>query len=461
MPRLRRRAMGWSAPPPLLAGVEAPRTQSALRIPHVNAAQSTHPLVRERARAAALNDGWVASGVEAWASNAVGAGIVPRSEHPDAVVREALASLWLDWTDEADAENLGDFYAVQAQLVRSLVIDGEAFVRFVYPDDARTVPFRLQQVPAEMVDEALRRDLDNGGRIRSGIEFDASGRRVAYHVRINPPGEPGWDLRTERVPASEMLHVFRPIAPGQVRGVSWLAPILIRAMMLDHHDDAELDRQKTAALFAGFVRRSVDPDPFGADDTDDPREGLLPVKPGMIQYLNDNEEITFPDTPTPVSPEFAKRHLRSIAAGLGLPYHTLTGDLAETNFSSARAALLEFRRRVEAVQHHVLVYQFCRPVWDRWVALAALSGAIADTDPAALRKVSWLPPRWDWVDPQKDAQAEILQIEAGLKSRTQALRERGYDPEQVDADIAADRAREKRLGLSFSATTNEAPPDDQ
>ena len=61
----------------------------------------------------------------------------------------------------------------------------------------------------------------------------------------------------------------------------------------------------------------------------------------------------------------------------------------------------------------------------------------------------WLPPKWDWVDPLKDARAEIEQIDAGLKSRTQALAERGYDAEQVDAEIAADKAREKSLGLSF------------
>ena len=39
----------------------------------------------------------------------------------------------------------------------------------------------------------------------------------------------------------------------------------------------------------------------------------------------------------------------------------------------------------------------------------------------------------------------------GLKSRTQALAERGYDAEQVDAEIAADKAREQSLGLSFGA----------
>ena len=62
---------------------------------------------------------------------------------------------------------------------------------------------------------------------------------------------------------------------------------------------------------------------------------------------------------------------------------------------------------------------------------------------------AWLPTKWDWVDPMKDASAEILQIEAGLKSRTQAISERGYDAEQVDREIAAERKRERDLGLDF------------
>jgi capsid protein len=62
---------------------------------------------------------------------------------------------------------------------------------------------------------------------------------------------------------------------------------------------------------------------------------------------------------------------------------------------------------------------------------------------------NWLPTKWDWVDPLKDAKAEIAQIEAGLKSRTQAIAERGYDAEQVDREIAAERMRARALGLDF------------
>jgi capsid protein len=95
----------------------------------------------------------------------------------------------------------------------------------------------------------------------------------------------------------------------------------------------------------------------------------------------------------------------------------------------------------------------CLRIVDTFRDVAVLSGALDipgyERHRATFIACSWLPPKWDWVDPLKDAKAEIEQIGAGLKSRTQALAERGLDAEQVDAEIAADREREQRLGLSF------------
>ena len=109
----------------------------------------------------------------------------------------------------------------------------------------------------------------------------------------------------------------------------------------------------------------------------------------------------------------------------------------------------------------MIVWQLCRQVWARWMDTAVLAGALDLPDYDQRRReylaCGWLPPKWDWVDPLKDARAEIEQIDAGLKSRTQALAERGYDAEQVDAEIAADKAREKSLGLSFRSAAASAP----
>lgn len=152
-----------------------------------------------------------------------------------------------------------------------------------------------------------------------------------------------------------------------------------------------------------------------------------------------------------------KNHLRAVAAGIGLPYELVSGDLEGVTYSSIRAGLIEFRRRVEQLQHNVVVHLFCRPVWERFVRLAVLTGDLPardfDRNPDAYLGCEWLPPKFDYVDPMKDVQAEIMAIGAGLKSRSQAISERGYDAEQVDAEIAADRERAEGLGLAFGQMT--------
>jgi lambda family phage portal protein len=120
-----------------------------------------------------------------------------------------------------------------------------------------SVPLQLQMLSSEHLPLGKCETLPNGNEIIFGIEIDGIGRRVAYHFDRTHPG----DVRqrgvseTVRVPAEQVLHVFHPIAEGQIRGVPWVAPAMVRLWLLDQYDDAELDRKKVAAMFAGFVTR--------------------------------------------------------------------------------------------------------------------------------------------------------------------------------------------------------------
>jgi lambda family phage portal protein len=186
------------------------------------------------------------------------------------------------------------------------------------------------------------------------------------------------------------------------------------------------------------------------------------LEPGTLKVLQVGEEIRFSD-PADIGPEsvdFLRLTMREIASGLGLPYALLTGDLTEANYSSARVGLVEFRRKVEALQYATLVFQFCRRVWRRWVTLEAFAGRLDYDAFAANREAflgcKWLTPKNMWIDPLKDAQGEREAIAAGLLSRREAIASRGWDIEQVDSEIAADRDRERRLGLSFAPTPSPA-----
>ena len=81
----------------------------------------------------------------------------------------------------------------------------------------------------------------------------------------------------------------------------------------------------------------------------------------------------------------------------------------------------------------------------------------------ARKRVNWITPAFAWVDPKKDREAELIAVQNGFKSRSAVIESEGNDPEEVDAQIAADRAREQRLGLSFGAPAPAAAtpaPDD-
>lgn len=151
---------------------------------HVNTLiQAAGADMTARARYLIRNNGYAANAVESWAGNAVGTGIKPSSGIADAVLKDRVQRLWLRWTDESDAEGLTDFYGQQRRAARELFIAGEVFFRIRprRPEDGLSVPLQLQMLPAEMLPLNHNQLLENGHRIRQGIEFDRIGRRVAYH----------------------------------------------------------------------------------------------------------------------------------------------------------------------------------------------------------------------------------------------------------------------------------------
>jgi lambda family phage portal protein len=422
--------------------------------------------ITARARWLVRNNGYAANAIESWAGNVVGDGIKPSSLIADAELKARVQRLWLDWTDDSDAEGFTDFYGQQRRAAREVFIAGEVFFRFRprRPDDGLMVPLQLQMIPSEMLPLSRNEQLPGGNVVRQGIEFDRIGRRVAYHFLRRHPGDvtdPGLAGEIVRVSAAEVIHVIDPVDAGQLRGISRFAPGIVKLFLLDQYDDAELDRKKVAAMHALFITTPAPAEPFDIAESDEGGERTMDLQPGQIVMLEPGEEVqtSAPADVGQTYEPFQYRTLLQVSAALGIPYAYLSNDMLKANYSNSRLALLEFRRRIEAYQHSVMVWQICRRVWARWLDTAVVSSALDLPDYEQQRRTwlgcSWLPPKWDWVDPLKDARAEIEQIEAGLKSRTQALAERGYDADQVDAEIAADRARERQLGLSFGSASSD------
>ena len=400
---------------------------------------------------------YAANAVDSIVSNCIGTGIKPQSKARDANFRKNIQSLWLQWTDEADDSGMCDFYGLQALVLRSVIECGECFVRIKIDKKNSTVPLKLQVLEAEHLDTSKDYQLSNGNVIKSGIEFDKSGKRVAYYLYKEHPGDSfiGKTIDSVRIPAKEILHIYKPLRPGQIRGEPWLSNVLLKIHELDQYEDAELVRKKTAAMFAGFVTR-LDPESsmFGEKNTNDQGVAFAGLEPGTMQFLDPGEDIKF-SSPADVGntyEAFIKQQLRAISVGLGVTYEQLTGDLSGVNYSSIRAGLLEFRRKCTALQHNLMVFQFCRPIWNKFVELAILSDSIKIPNDPDFALVKWIPQGFAWVDPIKEQNAQMNAVRCGFKSRAEVVSELGYDVEEIDAEIAADNERAKNLGLNFDTT---------
>ncbi|WP_186002383.1 phage portal protein [Mycobacterium sp. KBS0706] len=414
--------------------------------------------LRARSRDLARKDPWAGNGIETYAANLVGTGIKPMSRAKDEAFREALQELWLDWTDESDADGLTDFYGQQRLAARSVIEAGEVLIRFRprRSTDGLSVPLQIQVIEADHLPVEKTEPLPNGNQIICGVEFDTTGQRVAYWLYQKHPGEiltGNVSMIPVRVPASEVLHIFKPLRPGQVRGYPWLSSVILKIRDMLEYGDAEVVRKKFAAMFTAFIT-SQEADTAGLVGAADPETGTGGVmEPGTTQFLKPGEDIKFAE-PADVGgsyEQFMRVNLRAIAVGIGVTYEQLTGDLTGVNFSSIRAGLNEFQRRCEAEQEQTLAFQLCRPIWARWMDEAVLAGALAApgyaANPRPFRRVAWVAPGWRYVNPAQEEAADQAAIRGGTKSRRQVVSERGDDVERVDREIAADNARADKLGL--------------
>ena len=426
-----RRTEGWYAPG---ASADAEITRAGA-------------LLRDRMRDLVRNNPHAAKAVGVLVNNIVGDGIMPRAASDDDSLNRTVDRLWEAWADQADADGQLDVYGLQTFAAREMIEAGEVLVRrrARRPEDGLPVPVQVQVLEADLLD-ATRDGVIEGRRVVQGIAFDKIGRRRAYWLYDRHPGDGSGTagLRSRPVPADVIAHVYEK-QRTQVRGVPWGAPVIRSLRDLDDYEVAEIVRKKTEACVTAIV--------FGADEDE---QGIAPsvvdadgkrvetFEPGLIAYARGGKDIKFNQpSATGGYAEYKRASLHTIAAGFRVPYELLTGDLSQVNYSSIRAGLVEFRRMIGAVQWQLFIPMLCEPVW-RWFTEAAWAAGLIETPDIP---VEWSPPKFEAVDPLKDATADLLAIRAGTMTLAEAIARQGRNPDAVLGEIAATNARLDALGL--------------
>ena len=405
--------------------------------------------LRDRMRDLVRNNPHAAKAVAVLVNNIVGAGIMPRAASGNDKLDRKVDALFARWSDAADADGQLDFYGLQTLICREMVEAGEVLVRrrLRRASDGLPVPLQLQVLEADFLD-ATKSGALGAGRLVQGIEFDPVGKRRAYWLHAEHPGDAYGasqnGLQSRPVPASEIAHVYEK-QRTQARGVPWGAPVIRSLRDLDDYEVAELVRKKTEACVTAIV--------FGDDEA---QQGIAPsvvdadgnrveqFEPGLSAYARGGKDIRFNQpSATGGYGEYKRARLHTISAGFRVPYELLTGDLSQVNYSSIRAGLVEFRRQIDAVQWQLFIPMFCAPVW-RWFTEAAWA---AGQIPSPIVPVEWSPPKFEAVDPQKDAMANLLSIRSGTMTLAEVIAKQGRNPDAVLAEIAATNAKLDDLGL--------------
>lgn len=423
--------------------------------------------IRNRSRSAIRNDGNAAAIVDTLVSNLIGTGIVPLSQAADPELAAQIQAAFEAWSTECDADGLNNFYGLQELSTRIWLEAGESFVRLRkrLPEDGLSVPLQLQVLEPELCPHEYNLSAVGGNRVRAGVEFDGIGRRTAYYFHPSRPELDDFDRsQYRRVDAASVVHLYKPTRATQLRGLPVLTKSLIRLHGVDRTDDAALLRQEIQNLFAGFITR----DPSGPDDnldplTNQPRDltrtpSSTSLEPGTLQELAPGEKIEFANPGgSPVGyKDFINAQLRSACVAAGVPYELVTGDMGSLNDRTMRVILNHFKRSMTMWQHQVIVHRFCVPIWRQWFMWAWVSGAITlpsdfSRSPEQYMAVKWIPPRWAYLHPVQDIEADIAAVRAGFTSRSDVVSEWGEDAALVDLQQERDNQRADTKGLRYSS----------
>lgn len=409
--------------------------------------------LRARARDLARNNEWMAKGLGVIEDDVVGSGFMVKFEHPDAGRAKEAAAIWKEWADstQIDAAGLQDVSGLLGLAVRTMAESGEFLLRRRWrtPEDGLAVPLQIQLLEGDHLDHLKEGLGQDGSRTVQGVEHDPLGRRRAYWMFREHPGDPLATVRESiAVPASELQHVFREDRRGAVRGIPWGAPCLLRLRDIAQWEDAKLHRVMLANMFVCTIEMPeviTDFAPMGPDGK--VKAPIESWKPGQVQYTRPGEKMNWSTPPEPGNDHETYLHvgLLAVAAGLQIPYEALTGDLRKTSFSSGRLGWLQWQRRIEAYRWRIVVPRACQPI-GRWFL-----EALAIRDPKMLEvRMSWNPPHREMIDPTAEVASFEKSIRAGLTSRQDVVRSLGRDPAEVLREIAEDNKAQKDSGVMLT-----------
>jgi lambda family phage portal protein len=439
--------------------------------PNADMRRVLHAIVR-RHQDLVDSDPWASKAVSVVVNNWVGDGIIGAPFN----ATKRFADGWRDWSESIDCDwdGLGNFYAKQSLIARTVAVRGSCLVRRRIDESMLSqgmVPLKLQVLEPDYLDVSK----DDGAKIRFGKQYLDDGRLEGYWIRRAHPGESDWTANSsisDLVPASEICHVYDVRRPGQATGVPFGVSALLKLRDVSDTDAAQLLKDKLAACFMAFIRepdaeeymQRLNAKPPDPDNPYPEMPALLDkMEPGAMEILKPGQDVTFATPPS--SGDFVanqKFHLLSIAQAYEITYESLTGDLSNVNFSSGRMGRMDMRQSVARWRWAIMIPQLLNRVSQWYRDAAAISGAGRVT-----ARFEWTPPVAWLIDPAREIPAYVDAVRAGFMSLSEIQRMLGYVPEMVIRELGQDLDRARAAGIKLDVDLAMGPgsvrpvPNDQ
>lgn len=404
-----------------------------------------------------------------------------------------VESQWASFADTVwfDATQRLTFHAATRLLFRTIASAGEALALPLWLTDRGSRWNTTIQLidPARLSNPNQRSDT---ATLRGGIEIDRYGAPIAYHVRKSHPGDLFGTMMLpsgewERIPAympwgrTRVLHIFDPDRIGQNRGKPLVTGIMRQFKMFDHYMTEEVRQAVLNAMIFAALETPLDQqgivEMMGGDTgalgdySSALKEWRVQMRGGAIIPIPPGTKLSpfIPTRPASALDAFATVMLRYIGTGLNMPYELVFKDFSKTNYSSARAALLEAWRYFGSCRQFI-ADSWSSPIYELWFEEAVnRGGIIPDCSPSDFysNRVAWTRCKWicagrGWVDPVKEADAAVIRMRNGLSTLEDECAEQGRDWHDTQDQLAREMKHRVELGLpEFSASAPAAAPQQQ
>ncbi len=394
----------------------------------------------------------------------------------DALANNILKDMWDEWTKPENCTITGDvsFREASALELKTIAVDGEVFLKLISNKNANKFGFTYQILDAALCDEGYNSvNPKTGNQIIMGIEYNSYMKPVAYYFRKTDSKEivyngTYYSQDYVRIPAEQIIHLYRKEFVGQLRGISWFLPVAYRMNILKGYQEAVLLNARSAAMKTGVLvpkdsASALTEANIAGGDEDEDGNIVQPIEPGETYIVPEGYDWNTYDPTYPSGSEgpFTTAVLQAIASGFDVDYPTLASDFSRVNYTSSRAALLDARAGYKILQKYLIDHKLKR-IHTELLNMAILTGAV-NLPVAKIEKFDkpeFVGYKGDWVDQWKENKADAYAVQNGLESYANVIAKRGYNLEQMVKQIKYEKELFEKNNLEYPGT-KDSPQEEE